>query len=129
MDRFESLTLWAFLTGEDGEELEREVDLLSIRDPDGDDVVLSGLDVSTAEPTWVWPVPEYQEVTETFGTRVHPITGKESSHDGVDISAPEGMAVLAVRSGTVAETGWDDTDGNLCPSGPRGRSRQLCTAV
>ncbi len=112
MDRFESLTLWAFLTGEDGEELEREVDLLSIRDPDGDDVVLSGLDVSAAEPTWVWPVPEYQEVTETFGTRVHPITGKESSHDGVDISASESMAVLAVRSGTVAETGWDDTDGN-----------------
>ena len=112
LDQFESLTLWAFLTDEDGKELEREVDLLSARDSHGDDVVLSGLDVSADEPTWAWPVPEYQEVTETFGTRVHPITGKESSHDGVDISAPEGVAVLAVRSGTVAETGWDDADGN-----------------
>lgn len=111
LDRFESLTLWAFLTGEDGEELEREVDLLSARGTNGHDVIVA-VDLSAAEPTWVWPVPEYQEVTETFGTRVHPVTGRESSHDGVDISAPEGAAVLAVRSGTVAETGWDDTDGN-----------------
>lgn len=112
LDQFESLTLWAFLTGEDGEELEREVDLLSARDTKGDDVVLSGLDLSADEPAWVWPVPGYEEVSNPFGTRVHPITGKESSHDGVDLSAPEGVAVLAVRSGTVAETGWDDTDGN-----------------
>lgn len=112
LDQFESLTLWAFLTDESGQELEKEVDLLSARGTNGHDVILSGLDMSAAEPAWVWPVPEYQEVTETFGTRVHPITGKESSHDGVDISAPEGVAVLAVRSGTVAETSWDDTDGN-----------------
>ena len=115
LDQFESLTLWAFLTGEDGEELEREVDLLALRRgvlTDGADAIIKWVDTEAAEPTWVWPVPEYQEVTETFGTRVHPITGKESSHDGVDISAPEGVAVLAVRSGTVAETGWDDTDGN-----------------
>ena len=115
LDRFESLTLWAFLTGEDGEELEREVDLLALRRgvlTDGADAIIKWVDADAAEPTWVWPVPEYQEVTETFGIRVHPITGKESNHDGVDISAPEGVAVLAVRSGTVAETGWDDTDGN-----------------
>lgn len=115
LDRFESLTLWAFLTGEDGEELEREVDLLALRRgvlTDGADAIIKWVDTDAAESTWVWPVPEYQEVTETFGTRVHPITGRESSHDGVDISAPEGVAVLAVRSGTVAETGWDDTDGN-----------------
>ena len=112
LDRFESLTLWAFLTDEDGKELEREVDLLSARGTKGDDVVLSGLDLSADEPAWVWPVPGYEEVSNPFGIRVHPITGKESSHDGVDLSAPEDVAVLAVRSGTVAETGWDDTDGN-----------------
>lgn len=115
LDRFESLTLWAFLTGEDGEELEREVDLLALRRgvlTDGANAIIKWVDTDAAESTWVWPVPEYQKVAETFGTRVHPITGKESNHDGVDISAPEGVAVLAVRSGTVAETGWDDTDGN-----------------
>ena len=31
---------------------------------------------------------------------------------GIDISAPEGVEVLAVRSGTIAKTGWDNTDGN-----------------
>ena len=115
LDQFESLTLWAFLTDEDGKELEREVDLLALRRgvlTDGADIIIKWVDADAAEPTWVWPVPEYQEVTETFGTRVHPITGKKSSHGGVDISAPEGVAVLAVRSGTVAETGWDDTNGN-----------------
>ena len=111
LDQFESLTLWAFLTDEDGKELEREVDLLSARGTNGHDVIVA-VDLSAAEPTWVWPVPGYEEVSNPFGTRVHPITGKESSHDGVDLSAPEGVAVLAVRSGTVAETGWDDTDGN-----------------
>ena len=107
LDRFESLTLWAFLTDENGEELEKEVDLLSLR---------GAGDASPAEAVsdvgWQWPLAEYQAVTSTFGTRVHPITGQESSHDGVDISAPEGVAVLAVRSGTVAETGWDESDGN-----------------
>lgn len=112
LDQFESLTLWAFLTDESGQELEKKVDLLSARGTNGHDVILSGLDLSAAEPAWVWPVPGYEEVSNPFGTRVHPITGKESSHDGVDLSAPEGVAVLAVRSGTVAETGWDDTDGN-----------------
>ena len=112
LDQFESLTLWAFLTDEDGKELEKEIDLLSARGTNGHDVILSGLDLSAAEPAWAWPVPGYEEVSNPFGTRVHPITGKESSHDGVDLSAPEGVAVLAVRSGTVAETGWDDTDGN-----------------
>lgn len=107
LDRFESLTLWAFLTDENGEELEKEVDLLSLR---------GAGDASPAEAVsdvgWQWPLAEYQAVTSTFGTRVHPITGQESSHDGVDLSAPEGVAVLAVRSGTVAETGWDASDGN-----------------
>ena len=107
LDRFESLTLWAFLTDENGEELEKEVDLLSLR---------GAGDASPAEAVsdvgWQWPLAEYQAVTSTFGTRVHPITGQESSHDGVDLSAPEGVAVLAVRSGTVAETGWDESDGN-----------------
>lgn len=107
LDQFESLTLWAFLTDENGEELEKEVDLLSLR---------GAGDASPAEAVsdvgWQWPLAEYQAVTSTFGTRVHPITGQESSHDGVDLSAPEGVAVLAVRSGTVAETGWDESDGN-----------------
>ena len=115
LDQFEDLTLWAFLTDEDGKELEREVDLLALRRgvlTDGADAIIKWVDADAVEPVWVWPVPEYQEVTETFGTRVHPITGETTSHDGVDLAAPEGAAVLAVRSGTVAETGWDDTDGN-----------------
>lgn len=116
LDQFEDLTLWAFLLDEDGVELEREVDLLALRRgilTDGADLMIKWLDTKAENGLWTWPVPGFQEVTARFGTRVHPITGQKSSHDGVDISAPEGAEVLAVRRGTVAEAGWDSTDGNF----------------
>ena len=115
LDQFEALTLWAFLSDEDGMELEREVDLLALRRgdlADGSDQRIRWSDTEAENGLWSWPVPEHQEITAYFGARVHPITGLESSHDGVDISAPEGAAVVAVGGGVVAETGWDETDGN-----------------
>ena len=47
-----------------------------------------------------------------FGTRVHPITGAETSHDGLDITAPQGTEVLAAAAGTVSAAGFDAEDGN-----------------
>lgn len=35
------------------------------------------------------------KVTSEFGTRIHPITGKESKHNGVDISCPVGTKVFS----------------------------------
>ena len=51
-------------------------------------------------------------VTMPFGTRVHPITGETTSHDGVDIRADSGAAVYAPRSGQVLESAYDPEDGN-----------------
>ena len=66
-----------------------------------------------AQPeTLQWPLPGYTELSMIFGTRVHPITGRTTSHDGVDIPAPSGTPVLAAASGQVAEAGWDESDGN-----------------
>ena len=47
-------------------------------------------------------------VTMPFGTRVHPITGETTSHDGLDIQAESGAA----RSGQVLESAYDPEDGN-----------------
>lgn len=47
-----------------------------------------------------------------FGYRIHPITGKEDFHTGVDLAAPEGTPVRAAFYGTVLETGSNDINGN-----------------
>ena len=51
-------------------------------------------------------------VTMPFGTRVHPITGETTSHDGLDIRAESGAAVYAPRSGQVLEAAFNQAYGN-----------------
>ena len=51
-------------------------------------------------------------VTMPFGTRVHPVTGETTSHDGLDIQAESGAAVYAPRSGQVLETAFNQEYGN-----------------
>ena len=105
LDRFESLTLWAWLPGGDGEELELQVDIL-------DSIAPAESGEEAQGEALQWPLPSYTELSMVFGTRVHPITGRTTTHDGVDIPAPEGTPVLAAAAGAVAEAGWDGSDGN-----------------
>lgn len=51
-------------------------------------------------------------VTMPFGTRVHPVTGETTSHDGLDIQAESGAAVYEPRSGQVLETAFNQEYGN-----------------
>jgi len=50
------------------------------------------------------PVEE-GELSSPFGYRVHPITGEEGVHAGMDIAAGEGAPIRAAFYGTVLETG------------------------
>ena len=43
-------------------------------------------------------------LTSAFGRRVSPISGRISSHNGLDLAAPAGTEVYACRDGTVIET-------------------------
>lgn len=104
---FVELSLYAYLPDIAGKMAEKRVDLLAIAED------REGLQPQEkAASDWQWPLPGYDEITAYYGTRVHPISGRKASHDGVDIYAPEGSGVLAVRSGTVSEAGCDPTDGN-----------------
>lgn len=49
---------------------------------------------------WVSPC-SYTALTSAFGWRIHPITGKESFHNGVDLANVEGVPIYAAKSGTV----------------------------
>ena len=52
------------------------------------------------------------EVTDGFGMRIHPITGEEKFHSGIDIGASEGTPVGAAGAGEVTMAGWNGGYGN-----------------
>lgn len=69
------------------------------------------------ETTWEgtgifeWPLPGDFSITSLFGYRTDPITGEASFHDGVDIAAPEGTAILAAADGVVVTANRTDSWG------------------
>ena len=59
----------------------------------------------------IWPTRGY--LTDLYGWRTHPITGKRDFHHGVDIATQLGNKVIATASGTVLAAGYRDYYGNL----------------
>lgn len=45
-------------------------------------------------------------ITSKYGTRVHPVTGKRTTHHGVDLRAPMNTPVYAPYAGVVTYSGW-----------------------
>lgn len=62
--------------------------------------------------SFLWPVASYVYVSSRFGLRVHPITGVEKSHTGIDIASNSGTTVYASDSGTVTLAAWNGGYGN-----------------
>lgn len=63
---------------------------------------------STQAPSssgWVSPLRSYT-LTSPFGMRIHPISGKEKMHEGVDMAAPQGTPIYAAKSGKVSRTSY-----------------------
>lgn len=74
----------------------------------------SGTYVSSANPAdsaqgAKWPVSG--RLTSGFGMRFHPILGYERMHSGVDLAAPWGTPIRAVRSGVISFAGWSGGHG------------------
>jgi murein DD-endopeptidase MepM/ murein hydrolase activator NlpD len=53
-----------------------------------------------------YPLPSPTAISSGFGWRVHPITGRSSFHQGVDLGAAEGTPVFAAYSGNVEVADW-----------------------
>lgn len=51
-------------------------------------------------------------ITSGYGKRKDPISNKESTHRGIDVSMPEGTEVFPAWPGKIIETGYDDIYGN-----------------
>ena len=54
----------------------------------------------------------YNYVSSYYGYRIHPVTGAEQLHRGVDIAVPTGTGVFAAMDGTVTTAAYDSSYGN-----------------
>lgn len=59
---------------------------------------------------WVTPC-SYTALTSAYGWRIHPITGKESFHNGVDLANGSGTTIYAAKSGTVTVSTYNSVYG------------------
>ncbi len=59
-----------------------------------------------SDKSLLYPLPFASTITSGFGWRVHPISGKTSFHQGVDLAASTGTPVFAAYSGTIAVADW-----------------------
>lgn len=53
------------------------------------------------------------KISSNYGWRIHPITGKRTFHDGVDIAVPVGTALYSAVKGTVIKSFYSDSGGNM----------------
>jgi murein DD-endopeptidase MepM/ murein hydrolase activator NlpD len=59
----------------------------------------------------VWPVRGW--INSPFGNRISPFTGKIQFHEGIDIAAQIGTAVIAPADGVVIKAGFESGYGNV----------------
>lgn len=57
--------------------------------------------------TWVTPVSGYT-LTSPFGMRVHPVTGVNKMHSGIDMACAQGTPIYATRAGTVTTASYQE---------------------
>ncbi len=53
------------------------------------------------------------KISSGFGERIHPITGKKTFHDGVDIAIPTGTRLYSAVTGQVVKAYYSDSGGNM----------------
>lgn len=60
-----------------------------------------------------WPVPGVYHISSCFGIRIDPFTGEQKQHNGIDIPAPVGTAVVAANDGTIDIAAYGREVGNM----------------
>lgn len=82
-------------------------------EPLADNLKLPGKNMSFSPVYVTIPahLPVEGAVSSPFGARVHPLTGEEGYHTGIDIAAGEGERIAASYDGTVCEISEDATSG------------------
>lgn len=58
------------------------------------------------------PAPSYTRISDDYGNRMHPTLGIQKFHNGIDMAAPGGSAILAAYSGKVVAADYNGSMGN-----------------
>jgi len=61
---------------------------------------------------FAWPCPGYKRISDEYASRMHPILGVEKFHNGLDMAAPSGTAILAAYDGDVVAAAYSGSMGN-----------------
>lgn len=61
---------------------------------------------------FAWPCPSYTRISDEYGNRTHPILGIQQFHNGLDLAAPGGSAILAAYDGDVVAAAYSSSMGN-----------------
>lgn len=61
----------------------------------------------------IYPLKSYKEISSQFGPRIHPITGKQSFHKGIDMPAPKNTDILSCDDGIITFSGVMNGYGNV----------------
>ncbi|MBR1670733.1 MAG: peptidoglycan DD-metalloendopeptidase family protein [Butyrivibrio sp.] len=61
---------------------------------------------------FTWPCPSYTRISDNYGMRMHPTLGVQKMHNGIDLAAPSGSAILAAYNGTVVAADYNSSMGN-----------------
>lgn len=70
------------------------------------------VDLKFAGGPFCWPAPSYTRISDPYGSRMHPILKVEKFHNGLDLAAPSGSAILAAADGMVVAAAYSATMGN-----------------
>jgi murein DD-endopeptidase MepM/ murein hydrolase activator NlpD len=60
-----------------------------------------------------YPMRSGHSITSRFGVRIHPITGKNRQHNGLDIAGDVGDRVISAQSGKVIDASYVDGFGQM----------------
>lgn len=85
-------------------------------DPAAEDTVEASGVSYDSEPqpvSFTMIMPCTGNISSPFGQRVHPITGKVTMHNGVDIAAPSGSKIVCASDGVVARSEYNGGSGNF----------------
>ncbi len=61
---------------------------------------------------FAWPCPSYKRISDEYGNRIHPILGTQQFHNGLDMAAASGSAILAAYDGDVVAAAYSSSMGN-----------------